>query len=741
VLVCFQNPQKLAACAIRFIWAAWLCSMTASASTLTNMATVNLGIYPIYSLDWSSDNRFIAVGRDCNSGSEVFVLTNITLNTRHSLSLGGVDDAICVRWHPSSPYLAVGAGSIDSITSGMLSLYSFTNSSTLIFSTNYSYGGAIHALAWSANGQRLAATVNRSSGELVGFNGATLGKLMPLTTQDIDGVGIRRTVKPNTVDFRPGTTDFAIGSDYPASTPEELALYRLTTSIAELTSLSLPADSTALDWNPSGNRLAIGLSSTGLESNKLRIYSYNGTSFAAHFSTVEVKNVTSLDWDPSGGMLAAGLKSGDGTEFRLYRYDSSHTQLTEITSFEDPNTINAVRWSRNGSYIVTGDSAGNVRLYRMMTADLAVQKTASTNLIVAGSNLTYTVVVTNRGPDFAEFVEIADYLPGGMTVGSATSTMGNCTTLGSIVSCSIPLMNARTAATIVIQGIVPLTAVHSITNVASAYSEIADTNLANNTAAVVTFIDHDGDGLADTIDNCILVYNPDQADGDHDGWGNLCDNCPSNSNPTQADSDLDGVGNTCDTCPSVHDSSNSDLDSDGLGDACDNCRDDANVDQSNRDGDAYGDACDNCPDLPNDQGDMDVDDIGDACDPDNDNDGLPDAWELLYFLHALDASPTADSDGDGFDNLHEYIAGTIPVGDEGTNSFFHAGMTYSPTSRAVHFMTITGRNYAVDVTPSLLPEVVWSNWQTGIAGTGGEIQMNDVQAATNRVYRIRVILP
>jgi hypothetical protein len=35
--------------------------------------------------------------------------------------------------------------------------------------------------------------------------------------------------------------------------------------------------------------------------------------------------------------------------------------------------------------------------------------------------------------------------------------------------------------------------------------------------------DTDGDGHADTADNCPLAANPDQADGDHDGSGDLCD--------------------------------------------------------------------------------------------------------------------------------------------------------------------------------------------------------------------------
>jgi hypothetical protein len=51
--------------------------------------------------------------------------------------------------------------------------------------------------------------------------------------------------------------------------------------------------------------------------------------------------------------------------------------------------------------------------------------------------------------------------------------------------------------------------------------------------------DTDGDGFADSIDNCPGVANADQADTDTDGIGDACDNCWNVSNPEQSDTNGD----------------------------------------------------------------------------------------------------------------------------------------------------------------------------------------------------------
>lgn len=43
------------------------------------------------------------------------------------------------------------------------------------------------------------------------------------------------------------------------------------------------------------------------------------------------------------------------------------------------------------------------------------------------------------------------------------------------------------------------------------------------THALAVGVDGDGDGVANSVDNCVLIPNASQIDTDSDGWGNVCD--------------------------------------------------------------------------------------------------------------------------------------------------------------------------------------------------------------------------
>ena len=144
-------------------------------------------------------------------------------------------------------------------------------------------------------------------------------------------------------------------------------------------------------------------------------------------------------------------------------------------------------------------------------------------------------------------------------------------------------------------------------------SDPGDFNSGDTVGGMLRFLsvalDSDGDGVADTVDNCPTTPNPGQEDGDGDGLGDVCDNCPANANPGQEDGDGDGVGDVCDNCAADANSDQADADADGAGDICDNCINKANGplvpdagghSQRDTDGDGYGNVCDTDINNPND---------------------------------------------------------------------------------------------------------------------------------------------
>jgi uncharacterized repeat protein (TIGR01451 family) len=127
-----------------------------------------------------------------------------------------------------------------------------------------------------------------------------------------------------------------------------------------------------------------------------------------------------------------------------------------------------------------------------LQADLAVTKAADPALeVVAGMPITYTVAVTNHGPDVAVHVELIDTLP--TQVVSVSNDRG-CTLSLSVLTCDVGTLFPGETFTVEIVGQVPANAVHqnlgpfTITNTATATSSLDDPVPGNNTATTETLV-------------------------------------------------------------------------------------------------------------------------------------------------------------------------------------------------------------------------------------------------------------
>jgi hypothetical protein len=102
---------------------------------------------------------------------------------------------------------------------------------------------------------------------------------------------------------------------------------------------------------------------------------------------------------------------------------------------------------------------------------------------------------------------------------------------------------------------------------------VAFSNITTTTIPPVG--DADADGIADDVDNCPDMANPQQLDADNDGAGDVCDSSPGCGGcgqvdcEPQPDADYDGTPDAFDNCPSLCNMAQLDADADGIGDVCD----------------------------------------------------------------------------------------------------------------------------------------------------------------------------
>src|SRR5207249_623445 len=78
-----------------------------------------------------------------------------------------------------------------------------------------------------------------------------------------------------------------------------------------------------------------------------------------------------------------------------------------------------------------------LRTPAVVAADLSLVGTASPNPVAPGAKVTYTLTVTNHGPDAASAITLQDMLPAGAGFVSVDSTQGACTRSEATLTCKL----------------------------------------------------------------------------------------------------------------------------------------------------------------------------------------------------------------------------------------------------------------------------------------------------------------
>ena len=139
-------------------------------------------------------------------------------------------------------------------------------------------------------------------------------------------------------------------------------------------------------------------------------------------------------------------------------------------------------------------------------ADLALTKTAPSEPVIAGTQFTYDLEVTNSGPSTAANVLIEDVLPAGVTIDSVNSSAGSCNAgvpgEGSQpTTCTFDSLAVGDSAIMQIVVTVEPQILGIISNNAEVHSDMFDRNNSNNLATTATKVTANADLTVAKSDN------------------------------------------------------------------------------------------------------------------------------------------------------------------------------------------------------------------------------------------------
>jgi uncharacterized repeat protein (TIGR01451 family) len=153
---------------------------------------------------------------------------------------------------------------------------------------------------------------------------------------------------------------------------------------------------------------------------------------------------------------------------------SNTVQVTNDLADPDENNNSATETTTVNEPPPPGDPA----------ADISVTKAANADPVFVGDEITWTISVTNAGPDDATGVIATDVLPAGITYVSATPSVGSCSESSGTVTCELGTLTSGTIVGIAI--VASADAAGEISNTIEVTSDVADPDGSNNSATETT---------------------------------------------------------------------------------------------------------------------------------------------------------------------------------------------------------------------------------------------------------------
>ena len=192
--------------------------------------------------------------------------------------------------------------------------------------------------------------------------------------------------------------------------------------------------------------------------------------------------------NPSGASLVfASYLGGDGNdEGRAITVDGTQNAYVvgKTTSTDFPRT-GPLQAEPTGGFLAKLSEKG------ALPADLTLTMVNVPEPVARETSLTYTLTVTNNGPNTATGVGVTGILSARFRVNSVSASQGGCA--GNPVVCQLGTLGSGSAATVTISGI-PLAAPFTLENRASVFSDLPDPTVSNNSMRFATEVNSSAEG-------------------------------------------------------------------------------------------------------------------------------------------------------------------------------------------------------------------------------------------------------
>ena len=163
---------------------------------------------------------------------------------------------------------------------------------------------------------------------------------------------------------------------------------------------------------------------------------------------------------------------------------NASVQVTLVISSSVAGTLSntaSVSATETDPDTANNSASASVTIQAPPSANLGLTMTATPNPVVIGKNLSYTITVTNAGPDAATNTQLSDTLPANTSYVSSNFSVGSCTFATAKLSCGLGTLavNATAQVTLVLTS----SATGTLTNTASVSATESDPVTTNNSAS------------------------------------------------------------------------------------------------------------------------------------------------------------------------------------------------------------------------------------------------------------------